>query len=64
VHACDSPEQEAHDHTLGPELGASFLTRILAGLRVEAGILFIVIEFHYYSGSRGLMRNQTGFMRG
>jgi hypothetical protein len=29
--ACDSPDQAAHYHTLGPKLGASSLTQHLAG---------------------------------
>jgi hypothetical protein len=31
----DSPNQAAHDHTLGPKLGASSLTRYLSGLGVK-----------------------------
>jgi hypothetical protein len=32
---CDSPDQAAHYHTLGPKLGAASLTRHLAGLGVK-----------------------------
>jgi hypothetical protein len=29
---CDSPDQAAHYHTLGPKLRASYLSRRLAGI--------------------------------
>jgi hypothetical protein len=32
---CDSPDQATHYHTLGAKLGASSLTRHLAGLGVK-----------------------------
>jgi hypothetical protein len=37
----DNPKQAAHYHTLGPKLGASFLTWHVAGLRVKAAKLFL-----------------------
>jgi hypothetical protein len=38
---CDSPDQATHYHTLGPMLGASSLTRHLAGLGVKVVYFFI-----------------------
>lgn len=36
----DSPDQAAHDHALGPMLGASCLTQHFAGLRVKAVLIY------------------------
>jgi hypothetical protein len=36
---CDSPEQAALYHTLGLMLGASFLTRHLAGLGINVDLV-------------------------
>jgi hypothetical protein len=36
---CDSPDQAAHYHTLGPKLSASSVTRHLAGVEVKAVFL-------------------------
>jgi hypothetical protein len=38
---CDSPDQAAHYHTLGPKFGASFLTGHLAGLGVKVVLVKI-----------------------
>jgi hypothetical protein len=47
---CDSPDQVAHYHNLGPKLGASSLTRLLAGTE-ERTIIFIL--FYIYLTSFG-----------
>jgi hypothetical protein len=38
---CDSPDQAAHYHTLGPKLGASSLTRHLAGIGPKDSFIYI-----------------------
>jgi hypothetical protein len=37
---CDSPDQEAHYHTLGTKLGASSLTRHLTGFVVKSFLVY------------------------
>jgi hypothetical protein len=39
---CDSSDQAAHYHALGPKLGASFLTQYLAGTEERSTLFFIV----------------------
>jgi hypothetical protein len=46
---CDSPDQAAHYHTLGTKLGASALTRHLAGLGVKVVLDYI---FNYFCISK------------
>jgi hypothetical protein len=40
---CNSPDQAAHYHTLGPKLGASSLTRHLAGL----GLMVVQVFYEF-----------------
>jgi hypothetical protein len=41
---CDSPDQAAYHHTLGAKLGASSLTRHLAGLRVKVVLVLFLFS--------------------